>query len=475
MHAADDFASREQARNDRVFGIDNRRVRVNLHAAHGVVNARGDFNRVIRRYAQVRIHARVTLKVGVVLVLDILIPVAEGFGQRRRVDVDKRREFLNGVGLHGDSRRDIFFDGFQSVSQMLVENQVGVTSGLFEFGGGYHVTRFHLVDKTLALLIDQNRAVAAHAFRNEHTRALLHGRVKLDLVNIHESRADFLRHDNAVAGNAGGAGRDGAFQVGPVLHNHILIVAESARCQDDFLGVDGVIRGFVLGLDARHNAVFGNQFGRLGVVHNLNAQVVHLLQEARHQIRAHAGTVLGGVNAGVGRAAGEGDLRQRRADTVEPVDTGGGVLRHDGDKGAVVQLVSALHGVFDKLVYGVLNALLFLVMGFRRVHAARGLGRITAGVGHFFEQKDVHPGLFSVDSRGHARAARADDDNIRLQSRVRLFHVGGIGFGGVGELGQIRARLRERLTHGPENRAACDRRARERVDVRTLRRENPVA
>ena len=79
------------------------------------------------------------------------------------------------------------------------------------------------------------------------------------------------------------------------------------------------------------------------------------------------------------------------------------------------QAVAALHGDRREQLHGILNALFLLVMGFRGVHAAGGLGGVAAHIGHFFKDNEVLSGLLQHDGRCHTGAARADNHDVRIQ------------------------------------------------------------
>ena len=472
MDAAGDLARREQAGDGLAADVDDPGGGVDLHAAHGVVDARGDLDGVVGRLAQVGLHAGGAVEVRVLLIRHVLIPLCQGVGQGGGVDLQLLRQGLDGVALDGDAGGDVFFDGLEAVAQVLVEDDVGVAAGLGQLAGGDHVAGQQLVDEALALLVDQDRAVAADALGDEHAGALLHGGVELDLVDVHQSRAHRLGHADAVAGDAGGAGGDGALEVGLVVDDHVLIVAEAAGGQDDRLGTDGIVGAVALGLDAHDGAVQGHKAGGFGVVHHLDAQIVYGPQESGDQIRADAGAVLRGVDAPVGGAAGEGDLGQGRADGIQPVDALGGVLRHDRDQILVVDVVAALHGVLHELGHGVLDALLLLIVGLGGVHAAGGLGGVAAGIGHLFQNDDLLARLSGVDGGGHARAAGADDDDVGLQLLIGLLAAAGLA--DLGESGQIRAGQHQGVVQGAEHRVAGDGSAGESVHIGALGRQDAV-
>ena len=349
---------------------------------------------------------------------------------------------------------------------MLVKDDVSVAAGLLEFARADHVAGQQFVDETLAFLIDQDRAVAADALSDEHAGRLFDGRMQLDLVDIHQVGADRDRHHDTVAGDAGGAGGDSTKQVTAVMNDHVLVIAEAARCQDHRFGMDGVIGIRAFRHDARDGAVHRRKAGRRGVIHYFDAQFFDLVPEMGHQERADARAVLRRVDPLVGGAAGEGDLGKRCPDGIQPVDRRSGILGHDGDECLVVDVMAALHGVFHKLRDAVFDTLFLLVMRFRRVHAAGRLGGIAADVRHFFENDDLLAGLCRIDRSGHSRAACADDGDIAVEVDV-VFDFDGFRIT-CGKTRQIRAGQDERVVESPEDRVARYGRAAQCVHLGTL-------
>ena len=71
-------------------------------------------------------------------------------------------------------------------------------------------------------------------------------------------------------------------------------------------------------------------------------------------------------------------------------------------------------------------------MGLRGVHAAGGLGRVAARIGHLLQEDDILAGLGGIDRCGHAGAACADDHDIGIEFFI-LFVAGCLVlFGGEG-------------------------------------------
>ena len=437
------------------------------------MDARGDLDGIVRRHAQVRLHAGGASEVGIVLSRHVAIPVGERLCQGRGIDIQLFGQPLDGVGLHRDAGGDVFFNGLQAVAQALVENDVGIASGLLEFARGDNVAGLQFIDEAFAVLIDQDRAVAAHALGDEHARALLNGGMELDLLDVYQIGSHGLSHDDAVAHDAGSAGGDRAEQVGTITDDHLLVVAETARGQHDGLRMDRIDGRVALGHHADHSAVDSHELrGRCVIVYG-DLQLGESVQEARHQEGAHAGAVLGRVDAPVGGAAGEGHLRQRRADGVEPVNGPGGHLRHHRHESAVVDVVAGLHRVLHEYLHGVLDSLLGLIMGLGRVHTAGGLGGVAAHIGHFLQDDDILAGLLGLDGGRHARAAGSDHDDIHFHRLVGADTAGRLL--GRREGGEVRSRLSEGVLKRSQDRAAGDCGAGDHVHVRRLLRHDAVA
>ena len=293
--------------------------------------------------------------------------------------------------------------------------------------------------------------------------------MQLDLLNIHQIRAKRLGHHNTVAGSARGIGSHRTLQIRPVLGVHFLIGAEAARRKDDRLAVEYVVAVLSFCLYAADLSVrICQQFGCFRIVHGLHAQLIQLGAEALHQELTHTGTVRRGMNPVHGCAAGEGNLRQFRADGIQPVNGIGGFLRHHFHQGRIIQVMAALDGIRSKQLNRVFNFLFLLIMGFRGVHAAGRLGGVAACIGHLLQQYEILARLLHHDSRGHSGAAGTDDYNPGVNNFFFLASL----FTDIPAVcvqhGNIRARRCQGLRCGLDHGVAGNRRAAHSVYIRGL-------
>ena len=129
--------------------------------------------------------------------------------------------------------------------------------------------------------------------------------------------------------------------------------------------------------------------------------------------------------------------------------------------------MSALHGIGGKQRAGVFNPLLLLIMGFRSVHAAGGLGRIAADVGHFLQDHEIPARLLRHDRGRHAGTAGADDHDLRVHRFVFLNFFRTITLiPAVGvQHGDVCAGFGQRGRRGLDDRIAGDCRAGQRVHI----------
>ena len=115
-------------------------------------------------------------------------------------------------------------------------------------------------------------------------------------------------------------------------------------------------------------------------------------------------------------AAEHADHAQVAADLVDPVDRCRGILCHCGNQLLVVQVMSALHGVFHHQLHGILDAFRFLIGGPAGVQTACGAGGVSARHGHLFQDDDIRRAvLHGLNGRRHTGAAGSDDHDIGLK------------------------------------------------------------
>ena len=165
MDAAGRLARREEAGDDVSVGVNDFRIGVDLDAAHGVVDARGDLDRVVRRGGEIRVHAVVAAELRVLALGDGLVPRVHGVhkvlhGVARETHV--LGELLIGVARDGKAAVDELLREGDLILQMLVEDDEAVAVRLLELSLRHDVAAREVVDKALALGVHDDRAVAAH-------------------------------------------------------------------------------------------------------------------------------------------------------------------------------------------------------------------------------------------------------------------------------------------------------------------------
>ena len=297
--------------------------------------------------------------------------------------------------------------------------------------------------------------------------------MELDLIDINQICADCLSHQDTVAGDTGRTGRNRTLQVVTIFHDHVFVVPETACRKYDRIRIDRVEGRRALGLDADHCAFQSDQVRRLGVIHDIHVKLIQFLQESRHKICADARAVFGRMDTRIGCTAREGHLRKRCSDGIKPVDPFCGILSHGGDKVYVIDVVAALHRVFDKLFDAVLNALLSLIMSFSRIHAAGCFRRISSGIRHLLKKDYVFTALCCLDCSSHAGAAGTYDHDI--SRKILILHEFRLSILRLRESIQVCTGLGQRILKCPDDRLAGHRRSGKCIHIRALGFQNPVA
>ena len=153
VHAAGDFASSIQAR-DRLASLgQNLSSGVDLHAAHGVMDARGNLHSVVRSGVQ-RLGEGHTAKLSIRLSRNSRIPGVQGLGENGSVGAHGSGELLNGVAHHGKALGVVAVVGGGSVHHLLIDDGPGVAALLSELSSGHDVAGLQLVDEALARAVD---------------------------------------------------------------------------------------------------------------------------------------------------------------------------------------------------------------------------------------------------------------------------------------------------------------------------------
>ena len=480
MHAAGDFAGREQAGDGRAVRAQHLGAFIDADAAHRVMDARGHLDGVEGSGIQ-RIGEGDAAEVRVRLGGDLLVPVVHGGGKGVRRDADFLSQRFIAVRRVAEVRAalDVALDDGGSIRHLLIDDQPAEGAGLGDFRRGNHVAGADFVDEALALGVDQDRAVAAQTLGDQGRGIRLHGGMDLDLVHIDGVRAGLHGHGDALALRAGGVGGHEAVQRGLIGGDHRQVRAEAAGSQDDGLGVHhDLVAALAHGMDADGGSAFIQQDfigGGVGQDRDVFFGLAGGLQ-AGHDVSAHgedlAVLVHRTMDALDGSAAEGSHVVQLDADGAQPLDGAFGLGSQGVDQGGVVQALAAddgvqlkqLHAVkipfgrglvgcvllgnrlgqgshrlivrvafrslellFDARVLG--EGVLVLVGSLGGVHAAGGLDGVAAHGVLAFQHQDLEPLIRGGQGGGHAGPAGADDDDVRVVLSVfqgflfGLFHV----------------------------------------------------
>ena len=266
--------------------------------------------------------------------------------------------------------------------------------------------------EALAVAVEQDSALAAHALGDEHARAGDAGRVELPELHVLQRDPGARRHPQAVSGvdervgrsredAAGTAGREhrclglqNRHFAGFHLHRddaqHVALgVADEVERHplDEELGA----RADVALVERVHERVAGAVRGRAGALHRLLAEVRRMSAERPLVDRA------------VGVAV------ERHAEVLELEDH---LRRHPAhvlDRVLVAEPVGAL----DRVVH-VPEPVVLRHVAERRADAALRRHRVRARRKDLGEHRHGQPRLGQLQRRAHAGATRADDDGVEL-------------------------------------------------------------
>ena len=423
-----------------------------------------------------------------VAVLDVLVVGVEARLEVLVGYVDLLSEFLERIGLHeavaafldegGHGAAAEAAIGVGIVDDGVVVDGVHPAAGLREDGGADDVAASIFTDEAVAFLVDVDACV--HAAGDDvggHARPGVADLQQLDLIHIHQIRAGFLRHDDAVAGDGGHVGGDEAFaEVRPllalaVLHAHFHVAGEAARGQHDALaGVQGdLVAVLRFGDHADNGAVIVGDEALAGRFHD-DGHVV-LRGEVVLEGLDIAGAVGhdGRVGAAIERADALGDgAVEFHAHAFQPVQAVERVGAQHGDQIEVGDFVAAFPGLLDVEVHGVFDAERFLQLRIGRVVDAAGNDGVAAEEAGLFDQDHGRAFVAGGNRRSKARAAAAHDNHVG----GHFFILHGSFFGSDHERVAAAACLLDAIAHGGDDGAAGHGHAGHGVDGERLRVED---
>ena len=269
--------------------------------------------------------------------------------------------------------------------------------------------------EALAVAVEENPALAAHAFGDQHAGARDAGRMELPELHVLERDAGARRHAEAVAGIDERVGRRGEDAAGAARREH-----RRLRLQDHDLARLHLERDH-----AQHVAVgVAHEVERHPLDEELRACAdVALVERVQERVPGAVGRGAGplhGFLAEVGRVPAErplvdravGVAVERHAEMLELVDD---LRRHPAhvlDRVLVAEPVRAL----DRVVH-VPEPVVLGHVAERGADAALRRDGVRACREHFRQHGDRQPGFGELQRRAHAGTAGADDDRVELAHR----------------------------------------------------------
>ena len=223
MDAASHLTGCEQARDDLAVLVQHLGVGVDLQTAHGVVDAGSDLDGIVGSGVQ-GVGEAGAAKVGVVLCLNIAVPVVHGLSESSLIDAHGLAQLLVGSTGDGVALLDVALNDAGVVDHRLIDDQPTVAAGLSDLSSRDDVAGADLVDEALAFGVDEDRAVAAQTLGDEGSGVGIQGQgiemaeaigaatVDMDQIQIHPTVeantaaliTEGLRGDGAVLINAEG-------------------------------------------------------------------------------------------------------------------------------------------------------------------------------------------------------------------------------------------------------------------------------
>ena len=269
--------------------------------------------------------------------------------------------------------------------------------------------------------------------------------MQLNLLHIDCVGSDSLCHHNAVAGSTGMVCRDSIRKTGIIACHQFKVCTKTAGCKYNRFGIDGIVRGIILRFYTDRLSVFHQDFGGLGIQHNLNSLVFRNTAELFYQIFADSPTAFRLVQVLSALAAACGmHICERSPDGSKPVNCVRAVFGKCAHQIGVCQIMSEAIGIRNEVFYGaVIQSELGFQLGSGCIHAAFCPVAVSADHRHLLQHKDIHALLAGTDCCRQTGTAGADNDNVTVKRDIFFLHGRccrrlGLKHGGINAAGSKR-------------------------------------
>ena len=228
MNTAGHFTRSEIPRNHLAIDINDFCLRIDLHAAHGVMHGRSDENGIVRSLVKRTFHLGAAT--AAVLAGSLILSVLSHRGlQVGSGNTHVLGNFIKILTLNNHTRHlDVTFDSLQRFTHVIVKEHVCMASRLLENSSRNGITRIEFIEEALAFHIDQHSTVTANGFGYHHTGLFNHGRVSLNLIHIDESGLNLFRQQQTVARSTRMIRRSKSLQTRDDLGDHCIVACKAA-------------------------------------------------------------------------------------------------------------------------------------------------------------------------------------------------------------------------------------------------------
>ena len=164
VDTAGNFTSSEETRDNVALVVQNLSFSVDSQTAHCVVDSRSNHNCVVRSFGQRTRHVG-TAELSVFLVSLELGVFGQSGLQVVSIDAEFLSEFFRCLAFSNETLLDVCFDGFQALTNAVIEEEVADFVSLLQFCSRNDVTSLEFVDEAFAFFVDKDSAVAANSFQ----------------------------------------------------------------------------------------------------------------------------------------------------------------------------------------------------------------------------------------------------------------------------------------------------------------------